>query len=348
MSQKAPRVDGPRDVPRLRAHLLSQWRTGQMRYPITEVARNTDTGEVFERQVLGGGEWDQACLRHPSYWYVARTMCDVLAVAETQLPTDTVLEPELVPAESGLVVFEEPMMSVDSDTGERTMNVDAIVWGSGMMPPTPGWVEHPVRALGISSYRRMRLDAGLRAEELHAMAASGAVNAVVAKMYAAGKRANAADWDRLVGEVWVPLGRSDWVFGESLLHRHGPASEAALLSHREDRQRMAAMWLLTSQEGIADTVADHGSRQERRRAERAGEPEPTVRVVNVKTGRAEGSERTEHDERRHLTVRFLVSGHWRRQYYRSDGSRRPIWIHPHWRGPEDGPISDVTKVKVWK
>jgi hypothetical protein len=41
-----------------------------------------------------------------------------------------------------------------------------------------------------------------------------------------------------------------------------------------------------------------------------------------------------------LTVQFLVRGHWRNQAHGPHMSERKIvWIEPHWKGPEDGPIN---------
>lgn len=50
-------------------------------------------------------------------------------------------------------------------------------------------------------------------------------------------------------------------------------------------------------------------------------------IENQKTGRT-------------LTVRTLVSGHWRDQPYGKDNAlRKRIWIEPFWRGPEGAPIT---------
>jgi hypothetical protein len=39
-------------------------------------------------------------------------------------------------------------------------------------------------------------------------------------------------------------------------------------------------------------------------------------------------------------VQWLVRGHWRNQACGPHLSeRRPTWIQPHWKGPEDAPIN---------
>lgn len=48
---------------------------------------------------------------------------------------------------------------------------------------------------------------------------------------------------------------------------------------------------------------------------------------------------------RHITVRTLVSGHWRNQVCGVGGlDRKTIWIEPHWRGPEAAPLTEKRAV----
>lgn len=43
-------------------------------------------------------------------------------------------------------------------------------------------------------------------------------------------------------------------------------------------------------------------------------------------------------------VRYMVSGHWRSQPYGKDRKlRKPVWIKPHWRGPEMAPVTERTR-----
>lgn len=63
---------------------------------------------------------------------------------------------------------------------------------------------------------------------------------------------------------------------------------------------------------------------------------PTVRVVRLRPREREESS----GERRTVewSHQWLVRGHWRQQYYRSDNTRRPLWIAPHIKGPSDKPL----------
>lgn len=40
------------------------------------------------------------------------------------------------------------------------------------------------------------------------------------------------------------------------------------------------------------------------------------------------------------TCRWLVSGHWRQQWYASTRRHRPVWITPYIKGPEDKPLKE--------
>jgi hypothetical protein len=42
-------------------------------------------------------------------------------------------------------------------------------------------------------------------------------------------------------------------------------------------------------------------------------------------------------------VQWLVSGHWRKQFYRSTGEHRPKWIEPYVKGSEDQPLKPPTE-----
>ena len=50
---------------------------------------------------------------------------------------------------------------------------------------------------------------------------------------------------------------------------------------------------------------------------------------------------------RHIHVRTLVSGHWRNQPCGTRNTdRKTIWIEPHWRGPEEAPLTASSRAVV--
>jgi hypothetical protein len=67
---------------------------------------------------------------------------------------------------------------------------------------------------------------------------------------------------------------------------------------------------------------------------------PAVRVIELR--------RREHDNREHdessgsdgpaWQYQWIVSGHWRRQYYPSSKAHKPRYIAPYVKGPADKPL----------
>lgn len=71
-----------------------------------------------------------------------------------------------------------------------------------------------------------------------------------------------------------------------------------------------------------------------------------VTYLSVRRGRATGS--SSGGEARAYSVRWVVRGHWRRQWYPSQNRHIPIWIMDYIAGPEDAPLVVHDKVTVVK
>lgn len=102
-------------------------------------------------------------------------------------------------------------------------------------------------------------------------------------------------------------------------------------------------WLLMQQR-IA-IVTDHlPDRASARRLQRAGRPVAPVRVISLRQPEhhsGPGSDRTYHH-------RWVVRGHWRKQWYPSQDRNVPIWISPYMKGPDDAPLLVGEKVYAWQ
>jgi hypothetical protein len=78
-------------------------------------------------------------------------------------------------------------------------------------------------------------------------------------------------------------------------------------------------------------------RSARRRAARAGAPEPApVRWVTLRRRRSSSTAKGTQDV--HWQHQWLVSGHWRNQWYPSIQAHRPRWIAAYLKGPEGAPM----------
>lgn len=75
----------------------------------------------------------------------------------------------------------------------------------------------------------------------------------------------------------------------------------------------------------------------RRRLQRANEPVRQIRVITLRRASRETTDGTGGSV--DWTCRWIVGGHWRQQPYPSTGERRPLWIMPYVKGPEDKPLN---------
>jgi hypothetical protein len=95
-----------------------------------------------------------------------------------------------------------------------------------------------------------------------------------------------------------------------------------------------SLWLLASQPGIIAETDALMDRAARRRTSRSNAP--PVRVIDLRHSQHH-SNNTEPAY--HLSRRFIVRGHWRQQAYGTGRAlRRPTWIAPHIKGPDDAPL----------
>jgi len=99
------------------------------------------------------------------------------------------------------------------------------------------------------------------------------------------------------------------------------------------------------QQTLAWNEIVHADRAERRRCARAGLPASNIKVVKVR--RVEKSPEQDADALVAWTHRWVVSGHWRQQFYPSTKEHRPVWISPHVKGPTDKPLIVKEKVTAW-
>ena len=113
------------------------------------------------------------------------------------------------------------------------------------------------------------------------------------------------------------------------LQRHGSMSEL-----------MAWALSVVCEQRIVSNTPAVVSRQVRRQAERKNLP--PVRVLDLRTPQraSEGSFSREWHHR------WVVRGHWRRQWYPASQTHKLIWIDPYIKGPDDKPLD--LRPTVWR
>jgi hypothetical protein len=118
-------------------------------------------------------------------------------------------------------------------------------------------------------------------------------------------------------------------------------------SYARDKRpdRIFAATHLLMQQTLAWVESQHPPRHMRRQASRMGLPAEPITVVKLR--KLEHAPDPGAGELVAWTHRWLVSGHWRQQWYPSTMEHRPIWISPHVKGPEDKPLVLKEKVTAW-
>jgi hypothetical protein len=92
---------------------------------------------------------------------------------------------------------------------------------------------------------------------------------------------------------------------------------------------------------VVDTQT-HMPRPMVRRAQRL-DFTPRVSIVHLRRSVHHGSEPS--DEHHEWSHRWIVRGHWRKQWYPSLQIHQPVWIHEHIKGPDGAPL--IVKEKMF-
>jgi hypothetical protein len=268
--------------------------------------------------------WYRQALRDAQLMHVTTPMCEVLFASEESVPHDVVLHEEMVPTMSGLCVFQQPFTGVDSGDEREEVRVDAILWHPVLLPPRDEFITGTsgvLRGIAMAAFRWLD---------------SSTQDDIVAE--------DAPSTDRM----WLPLGRADWLFGDTIgqpPHDGIDPDSKAHASMCEDRRLHAALWSLIQQKRMVERVPVQPRRPSRRRLDRAGDTTSrTVEVIYLR--RPEYRPRNDDGSvGRKIGVRFAVKGHWRNQPYGPGREkRRLILIPPHLKGPEDAPFHHAEKV----
>lgn len=115
------------------------------------------------------------------------------------------------------------------------------------------------------------------------------------------------------------------------------------------RRVLFSLWSLMAQP-IATPRSERPSRAYRRRWEQRVTAAPNygdVRVVTLRRSSGGGQTEDVDDEfGPEWSHRWVVRGHWRKQWYASEGVHRMIWISPFVKGPVDKPL--IVKDRVFE
>lgn len=111
---------------------------------------------------------------------------------------------------------------------------------------------------------------------------------------------------------------------------------------RDDRGDLFRALCFLLRQRVAETETVMPDRAARRRAQREGKEPPPVRVISIRGVGAGGGA---GDAQREYHHRWVVRGHWRMQPCGPGRAlRRPTWVVPHVKGPDDAPLLGGEKV----
>lgn len=272
-------------------------------------ANEEDRSRLLEQERL---RWKLAEL-----FYVTRDMAQLALVAGSTLPSFK-LRREDLPSECGMLYYEEAFDRAATADGRRTA-VQVCAWG-----PV---VSETMRRRGVwMSFwadQRFTLDQALSLGRM--------TRAQVDAMAHALPRLGYDD----EGIWWFD--RDDDEQGDDrTLGLEGVAGMMRVIR---------ASWLLM-QQPISSIRRLQPRHSELRMMRRRKLDPRSVRIVSLRHRQTEsvGNEA----ETREYTHRWIVRGHWRNQWYPSQGRHIPLWIHAHVKGPEGAPLLTGEIVNVWK
>jgi len=212
------------------------------------------------------------------------------------------------------------------------------VWSAEMLPTRAGymWFEDAIGWLGITTFGSNLQE--MPPFELKAISWSTGV------IQESGRQCLnlcAYRWDA-TERAAVPLVALQMQQGQSILERAEDTSNMKL----EGEYLLAGSCLMSTfgacmsflQQRILIAPQQRADRPARRRLERDGYVhEPLIRVVelrrkHVHSGHVSGQESVEWSHQ------WVVSGHWRQQWYPSLNMNQPRWIMPYVKGPADRPL----------
>jgi len=149
-------------------------------------------------------------------------------------------------------------------------------------------------------------------------------------------------WVHLPDFGTVPAASGPWFLGDPLdgfeqrrLASDGPTGPRYVAVMRF----LASAFAFVSQ-GIVTARPVRAERHAAKRVAREGwSPEPLIRVIQLRRAERAAHEPSDGSAPREWSCQWVVRGHWRQQVW-GEGrkGRRPIWITPYVKGPDDKPL----------
>lgn len=276
-------------------------------------------------------------------FYVSSHMEQMVRAVAEKMEPEALYETDL-PAKTGLIVFERPGMfkDVHPETGEIddriSMPCRAFGWNMGEVAlegePAPGletimWVD---KTSYLRYYVKNMIDIGV----------DPGINEDDTEIDIEHWKTDHSGW--AFRRPWTESTDAS-VFGNKLVTPEGTVH--ALLGQQR-RWLLAFFRLYFQRITVGETYRP--TKHEKKRALRMGRLLEDGYIKVVKLRRTVETQKHGQGDGNYFDHQFIVSGHWRRQWFRSLGpaknadgsfnhdSHRLCWIEPHIKGPITGPL----------
>lgn len=274
--------------------------------------------------------------------YVSPEMCELVEAARETFAPEPLLETDLV-TPRGFLYFGRPVPMLDRYG--NPLSIQAASWAREYASDTEEQAAQAMERLHSES--SWRFGDRIRPAEMEALIAEGLMFpfGINITLYAERdhhlnvvyRNANPPEWafDVTAGLPLVPFHACPWHFGQS--YSGNEQATDGLPSGMAEWWKLLQTTFRLMQQRIAARHVERPHRAHRREAKRLGlDYEPEIVVVRLR--REAGPRNEPTGEEANYSHRFIVSGHWRNQWYATEKLHRQIWIAPFVKGPEDKPL----------
>lgn len=285
------------------------------------IAKNLSTSQRYKSS-LEFSLYSRILLSGDTF-FMNRRFCDLVNVARQTIPDELVFEQEWMVTPSGFMWLEDPFEVPDMDVPsekEIKMRVSAV-----------GWQKVAAHQVSIDNNRPFKEGAYQFACYLdhHLLSSSSPAGFGTHSYFVL------SPGDSVIGRI-----RSC----EDIQGTHKYKKERSSDMMHEVRWVCAAMHLMSQKLTLQKDRPSQ--RSQRRRMEREkSQLVPLVKEITLRRFEQYTPSGVSH------TVdwqwQWLVSGHWRNQYYPSTGEYKLIWVEDYVKGPEDKPLKP-SQSKIYK
>lgn len=282
---------------------------------------HSDTREL--QRTLYNNEWSRLIDLDPIY--VSAEMCEVVNAAKDEFKPEPLLDTDLI-TPRGFLFYETPF--VVPDRFDEPVTIAAVSWARMFAVSVENGDE-------IETLKREVADAtsGMTTEAAEEEAIRRGVNpnGIALTLYAVTPGEHPAGSMPPVVPFHVTPWYFDMTFEGNEIDENGKPTGAGWW------WRVVQTTFRLMAQKISTKHLERADRSTRREAARLKFPDETDIVV-VRLRREAGERHEPSGEGANYSHRFIVSGHWRNQWYPSIDDHRQIWISPYVKGDAGLPL----------